>query len=180
MFSLFWMFFRIGLFSIGGGYAMIPLMQQELVGAGYMTLTEVTDMVAISQMTPGPVAVNAATFAGMRTMGVGGALVATLGVVLPCAVISMLAARYFFKAMDSQLVQGALYGMRPVVVALITAAMVTFASTALFAPSGHLDAGAVGIFAAVLILALVKDVSPSILILLSAALGLVFFAPSGV
>lgn len=180
MLSLFWIFFKIGLFSIGGGYAMIPLMQQELVHAGYMTLSEVTDMVAISQMTPGPVAVNAATFAGMRTMGVGGAVVATLGVVLPCAIVSMLAARFFFKAMDSRLVQGALYGMRPVVVSLITAAMIAFASSSLFAPAGGLDAASVVIFAVILALALVKNVSPTILIVLSAIAGLVFFAPKGV
>ena len=159
---------------------MIPLMQQDLVGAGYMTLSEVTDMVAISQMTPGPVAVNAATFAGMRTFGVPGAVVATLGVVLPCALISMLVARFFFKAMDSQLVQGALYGMRPVVVSLITAATIAIAATSLVSPSGGLDAWATLLFAAILALALWKDVSPAILFLLSAGAGLMLYAVAGV
>lgn len=177
MLALFWMFFKIGLFSIGGGYAMIPLMQQELVGAGYMTLSQVTDMVAISQMTPGPVAVNAATFAGMRLFGVPGALVATLGVVLPCALISMVVARFFFRSMDSKLIQGALYGMRPVVVSLIAAAVLSFATTSLYTPAGGLDAVSVLLFAAILALALWKDVSPVLLILASAAAGLVFFAP---
>lgn len=177
MLNLFWIFFRIGLFSIGGGYAMIPLIQQDLVGAGYMTLTQVTDMVAISQMTPGPIAVNAATFAGMNAMGVGGALVATIGVVLPCALISALVARFFFKSMDSALVQGALYGMRPVVVSLIAGAMITFAASSLIMPGGGLEPGAAAIFAGVFTLALVRETSPAVLFLLSALAGLGIYAP---
>jgi chromate transporter len=177
MLRLFFIFFRIGLFSIGGGYAMIPLIQQDLVGAGYMTLTQVTDLVAISQITPGPIAVNAATFAGMHTMGVAGAVVATLGVVLPCALISVVVARFFFSRMDSALVQGALYGMRPVVVSLIAGAMLTFAASSLLMPGGGLEAGAAVIFAGVFTLALVKETSPAVLFLLSALAGLAFYAP---
>ena len=115
---------------------MIPLIQQDMVGAGYMTVSQVTDMVAISQMTPGPVAVNAATFAGMNAMGVGGAVIATIGAVLPCALVSVIVARFFFRSMDSALVQSVLYGMRPVVVSLIAGVMITFAASSLFLPGG--------------------------------------------
>lgn len=76
-------FMKIGAFSFGGGYAMIPLFQKELVGHGWMLISEVADVVAISEMTPGPFAVNAATFAGTKMMGLSGALFATFGVVLP-------------------------------------------------------------------------------------------------
>ena len=89
-------FMKIGAFSFGGGYDMIPLFQKELVGHGWMLISEVADVVAISEMTPGPFAVNAATFAGTKMMGLPGALFATFGVVLPSVVITLIVARYFF------------------------------------------------------------------------------------
>jgi len=177
MFELFWLFFRIGLFSIGGGYAMIPLIQQDMVGAGYMTASQVTDMVAISQMTPGPIAVNAATFAGMNAMGVGGAVIATIGAVLPCALISVILARFFCRSMDSALVQSVLYGMRPVVVSLIAGVMITFAASSLFLPGGGMELGAAAIFAGIFTLALVRETSPAVLFLISALAGLLLYAP---
>lgn len=175
--ELFFMFFKIGLFSIGGGYAMIPLMQQELVGAKLMTMTEVTDMVAVSQMTPGPIAVNAATFAGMRVYGVLGAIVATVGVVLPCAIVSLVVAKFFFKKMYSPSVQGVLFGIRPTVISLIAGAMVTIAIPLLFTGPNIIDVRAMIIFIGVFCLAIIKDVSPFKLIALSALLGLIFYAP---
>lgn len=130
--TLFWIFCKIGLFTIGGGMAMLPLVQQELVARGYMTLSETVDMVAVSQMTPGPFAVNAATFVGMRMYGVGGAAVATLGVTLPSVIITLLVARFFFSFHKKSLVRGALAGVRPVVLALILAAALSVARESLF------------------------------------------------
>ncbi len=134
--QMFWIFFKIGLFSIGGGYAMIPLINSELVAYGFMTQLEVTDIVAISQMTPGPFAVNAATFAGVKAMGVYGGIVTTLGVVLPSFIISLLLAKYFFKFEDNILVRRAMWGLRPAVTGLIAAAAVLMALPALFGAEG--------------------------------------------
>ncbi len=83
IFEMMWVFFRIGLFTIGGGYAMIPLITEELVNHGWMTTTEIADIIEIAKMTPGPFAVNAATFSGMKVLGLGGAVAYTIGVILP-------------------------------------------------------------------------------------------------
>lgn len=129
--KMFWIFFKIGLFSIGGGYAMIPLINSELVAFGFMTHTEVTDIVAISQMTPGPFAINAATFAGVRTMGIYGGVITTIAVVLPSFLISLLLGKYFFKFEDNIIVRRAMWGLRPAVTGLIAAATVLMALPAL-------------------------------------------------
>ena len=125
-------FFKIGLFTIGGGYAMIPLIREELVTKGWMTATEIADVIAIAKMTPGPFAVNTATFAGMKIYGVGGAIACTAGVILPSLIITLLVARFFFTYNKHKLVQGALAGIRPVVVALIAYAVWNVASTTIF------------------------------------------------
>lgn len=129
--QMFWIFFKIGLFSIGGGYAMIPLINSELVAYGLMTHTEVTDIVAISQMTPGPFAINAATFAGVKILGVYGGIITTIGVVAPSFIISLILARYFFKFEDNIIVRRAMWGLRPAVTGLIAAAAVLMALPAL-------------------------------------------------
>lgn len=130
--QMFWIFFKIGLFSIGGGYAMIPLINSELVANGFMTHTEVTDIVAISQMTPGPFAINAATFAGVKIMGIYGGIITTVAVVLPSFIISLILAKYFFKFEDNIIVRRAMWGLRPAVTGLIGAAAVLMALPALF------------------------------------------------
>ncbi len=116
-------FFKIGLFTIGGGYAMIPLIKEELVTNNWMTTAEITDVIAIAKMTPGPFAVNTATFAGMKIYGLSGALMCTLGVILPSLIITTIVARFFFSYNKHRVVQGALSGIRPVVVALIAYAV---------------------------------------------------------
>lgn len=125
-------FFKIGLFTIGGGYAMIPLIREELVSNGWMTSVEIADIIAIAKMTPGPFAVNTATFAGMKIYGVAGAVTCTLGVILPSLIITAIVARFFFAYNRHKMVQGALSGIRPVVVALIAYAVWTVASTTIF------------------------------------------------
>lgn len=131
--KMLWSFFKIGLFTIGGGYAMIPLIREDLVSNGWMTATEITDVIAIAKMTPGPFAVNTATFAGMKIYGVGGAIACTFGVILPSLIITMIVARFFFSYNKHSLVQGALMGIRPTVVALIAYAVWNVASVTLFA-----------------------------------------------
>jgi chromate transporter len=137
--ELFLIFAKIGLFTIGGGLAMLPLIQQELIAKGYMTAQQTIDMVAIANMTPGPFAINSATFAGMQLYGVVGAAAATLGTIVPSLIICMIVARYFFKFVEAPQAQAVLSGIRPVVYALILSGMISICGTALF-PGGFLAA----------------------------------------
>ena len=121
--ELLWSFFQIGLFSIGGGYAAMPLIQHQAIDIhGWLTMQSFSDIMTISQMTPGPIAINAATFVGIQVAGVPGALVATFGCVLPSSIIvTILAFIYYrFKGLDA--VQSVLKGLRPAVVAMIATA----------------------------------------------------------
>ena len=121
--ELFWAFFQIGLFSFGGGMAALPLIQDQVVDVhGWLTLAEFTDLITISQMTPGPIAINASTFVGTQVAGFAGSVVATLGCVTPsCMIISILAFIYArYKNLD--LMQAILTGLRPAVVGLIATA----------------------------------------------------------
>ncbi len=132
MFDLFFAFFKIGAFTFGGGYAMMPLIQEELIHKrSWVTDEEVLDYYAIAQMTPGIIAVNTATFIGYKLRGLAGAIVATLGVVAPSIVIISLIATVFDSLMDFAVVQAAFVGIRIVVVALIASAVVTLARKSL-------------------------------------------------
>ncbi|WFR55979.1 chromate transporter [Anaerocolumna sp. AGMB13025] len=116
-------FFQIGLFSIGGGYAALPLIQNQVVELNkWMTMTEYTDMITISGMCPGPIAINASTFVGMQVGGMPGAIAATFGCVLPSSIIVLLLGYLYRKFRNLQLVQGILNGLRPAVTALIASA----------------------------------------------------------
>ncbi len=120
---LFWSFFQIGLFSIGGGYAAMPLIQNQVVEINqWLTLTEYTDLITIAEMTPGPIAINAATFVGTQVAGLAGAVVCTLGCIAPSCIIVSVLAYFYFKYKDLALMQGILSGLRPAVVALIGSA----------------------------------------------------------
>ena len=121
--QLFWSFFQIGLFSIGGGYAALPLIQAQVVDTyGWMTMTEFTDIITISQMTPGPIAINAATFVGTRIAGSAGAAVATFSCIFPSCIIVLTLAFIYYKYRNLTMVQGTLKGLQPAVVALIASA----------------------------------------------------------
>lgn len=123
---LFMSFFQIGLFSFGGGYAAMPLIRHQVVELHpWLTATQFTDIVTISQMTPGPIAVNSATFVGMQIAGLPGAVVATLGCVAPACVIVTVLAWLYYRYRSLKLMQGALAGLRPAVVAMIASAGVS-------------------------------------------------------
>ena len=128
---LFTMFFRIGLFGFGGGLAMLPLIFQSVQEFGIMTAEEFSNLVALSQVTPGPMAVNAATYVGFNYAGLPGALVATLGVCLPAFVLMMIVYHFVKKFNDSRVVQGIMSGIRPVTVALIGSAVIFVSETVL-------------------------------------------------
>lgn len=132
-FQLLWSFIQIGLFSFGGGYAALPLIQNQVVDLhGWLTLFEFTDVVTISQMTPGPIAINAASFIGTRMAGLPGAIVATFGCVLPSLIIVLSLAWFYFRYRSLRVMQGVLSGLRPAVVALIGSAGLSILFLALF------------------------------------------------
>ena len=116
-FQLFLSFLQIGAFSFGGGYAAMPLIQNQVVTLhGWLNPAEFTDLVTISQMTPGPIAINAATFVGTRIAGTPGALAATIGCVLPSCILVTLLAKIYLKYRNLSLIQGVLKSLRPAVV----------------------------------------------------------------
>ena len=135
--QLFLSFLQIGLFSFGGGYAAMPLIQDQVVSRyGWLSMAEFTDLITISQMTPGPIAVNSATFVGIRIAGIPGALVATFGCILPSCLIVSLLAYIYYKYKGVSAMQSVLACLRPAVVALIAAAGISILRVVLFADSG--------------------------------------------
>jgi chromate transporter len=129
--KLFLSFVKIGLFSFGGGYAMIPLIQREAAARGWLHATALVDIIAVAEMTPGPIAVNAATYIGYRTAGFAGSIVATAGVSLPPILLIFIIASYFFRFRDRPVISTVFYGVRPAVTGLIIAAAVFIAEVAL-------------------------------------------------
>ena len=124
--SLFMTFFKIGAFTFGGGYAMIPMIQKETVeNKKWLSDDDILDIVAIAETTPGPIAINAATFVGYKTAGAAGAVAATIGVVLPSFIIISLVALLYTAFKDNQTVKNAFWGIRIGVLALIGKALVT-------------------------------------------------------
>lgn len=122
-FELLWSFFQIGLFSIGGGYVAMPLIQHQVVDVHpWLTMTQFADIMTIAEMTPGPIAVNSATFVGIQVAGIPGAVVATVGCVLPSCVIVMTLAYVYYRFRGLTMVQGVLAGLRPAVIAMIASA----------------------------------------------------------
>ena len=175
--ELFLTFLKIGAFTFGGGYAMLPFMQQEVLVNNWMSEEELLNFIAVAESTPGPVAINMATFIGLQKGEIFGAICATLGVVLPSFVIIVLVAKFYTKYKNSFVVKGCLTGLRPVVVGLIAAAIISLGYGVFFPLGISLTAfdfqffASLVIFAIVVVLAL-KKVNPIYLILGSAGLGI--------
>ena len=174
--TLFLTFFKIGLFTFGGGYAMLPLVQAEIPARGWLTEEGLIDFIAVSESSPGPFAVNIATYVGTETAGLAGAVAATLGVVLPSFLIILLVAKGYEKFRENRLTRGVLTGLRPAVVGLIGAAILTVALT-VFLPAGFtavdwaLFGVSVVIFGVSLALLFGAKLHPIAVIAVSAALG---------
>ncbi|MCR1898885.1 chromate transporter [Irregularibacter muris] len=129
--QLFLTFFKIGLFSFGGGYAMLSMMQQEVVSINQWTsVPEFVDMVAISQVTPGPIAINMSTYVGYKIAGVLGSAIATLGCIAPSVIIMLIITRFFFKFQNNPYVENAFLGLRPTTIGLVAAAAILVAEGA--------------------------------------------------
>lgn len=183
---LFIMFFKIGLFTIGGGYAMIPIIRAEAVSNGWLTDEQLLDFIGISESTPGPIAINLATFVGIETGGIFGAITATLGVVLPSFIVILLIARYFHGMKENIYVQGALSGLRPAAVGLVAAAALSLSLTILLPAVSlrtvlstfpvQIEWKAVLITASALFVnRMKKGIHPIIIVLISALLGILLY-----
>ncbi len=119
---LFFIFFKVGLFTIGGGLAAIPLLQEEVLTRGWLSIEAFYDMVAVSESTPGPIGANIATYVGFSQLGVIGSVVATLGLVTPSVIIIILIAKYVMHYRDNKYVDAVFVGLRPAVTGLILTA----------------------------------------------------------
>ena len=186
-FELFYTFFLIGLFTFGGGYAMIPMIQEQVVGKGWITSDTLTDFIAISEVTPGPFALNISTFVGSHVGGAFGAVCATIGVILPSLIIIIVIAIIMNKFMKNRFVQGALGGVKPVVLALIlSTALVLFIKIVFF--GGHsingeftFDRRSFALLITLLLFTTIykrvnkKSVNPIMLLGLSALMGMIIF-----
>ena len=155
--QLFWSFFQIGLFSFGGGYAAMPLIQNQIVNInGWLDMNAFSDIITISQMTPGPIAVNSATFVGIQMGGIAGAVIATFGCILPSTIIAIVLAKLYYKYKEMLLMKGIMKGLRPAVVAMIASAGLSILTLSIWSGEAvsfaaeHIDFVAVGIFVAAL------------------------------
>lgn len=180
--TLFFLFFRVGLFTIGGGYAMIPLIKSELIVSGLFTVDNidviVADIIAIAQVTPGPFALNAATFIGMQNAGFLGAIISTAGVILPSLVITGTVAVFFSKLKSNKVIQDMFYAMRAVVAGLILATAAQMLCSQVFNIPGDfsIDFKAAGIFIAALIVLLKTKINPVFVVLAGGAAGFLLYA----
>lgn len=189
---IFWQLFisylKIGFFGFGGGYAMLSLIQNEIVVRhGWMTGSEFADIVAISQISPGPIAINSATYVGYTVGaqagtvwgGLLGAAIATVAVCLPALTIMLLLTRFFMRLRNNRLIEGAMRGMRPVVIGMIAAAALMLIAPHDGSPSerNFIDAWSWLLFGGVLV-GQWRKVNPILLILLAAVAGMVIYHPA--
>ncbi len=176
--ELFYTFFKIGLFTFGGGYAMLPLIQNEVAAHNWLTQEELINFVAVSESTPGPFAINISTYVGNQMAGIPGGICATLGVVMPSFIIILIVAQIFDRFKDNKIMQGCMTGLKPAVIGLIASAMLSMAQTVFF-PNGIMRSVlltpafyvSLVLFAVMSVLAL-KKVHPIIIICISAAVGI--------
>ncbi|MCR4594597.1 MAG: chromate transporter [Clostridiales bacterium] len=187
--TLLWTFFKIGLFTFGGGYAMIPLIQEEVVNKHHwIEEEELINFIAVSESTPGPFAINIATYVGNTVgytqygsvlAGILGAVCSTFGVVLPSLVIIILVAKFYEKFKKNKIVEGCMSGLRPAAIGLIASVIITLAITTFFGESLNTEIFtqytfylSLGLTIIMTMLAL-KKVNPILLIVISAAVGIV-------
>ena len=130
--KLFLTFFKIGAFTFGGGYAMLPFIQEEVLANKWLTDEEIVNFIAVSESTPGPFAINISTYVGMETGGFLGSVCATLGVVLPSFLIILIVAKFFSKFQNNSIVKGCMSGLKPAVIGMIGAAIVSAGKTVFF------------------------------------------------
>lgn len=171
--KLFIAFLKIGTFSFGGGYAMLPFIQAEIVEKNnWISINEFLDIIGISQMTPGPIAINSATFVGYKLFGVIGSFMATLGVITTSFILVAIISKMLEKFKESTIIKAALLGMRPILIALIIKAFLDLAK------ESYIDLKSLVITTIIGILLLNKKIKihPILVIVIAAILGLVFYS----
>jgi chromate transporter len=166
--SIFWSFFKIGPVTFGGGYAMIPLIEREVVDRRqWVSTKDITDVFAISESIPGAIAINSATFVGFRIAGIRGAIAAMAGVLLPTFLIVIALSILFLKVQDNPKIEAAFRGIRASIVALIVFAGYKIGQTAV------IDKTTLGTVIVTVVVLLVSHINPILIILLGAAAGIV-------
>ncbi len=190
---LFWEFFKTGLFAIGGGMATLPFLKNIGLATGWYSQTDLMNMLAVSESTPGPIGINMATYVGFTVAGIPGAVIATVGEVTPSIIVILIVAAMLAKFRDSKLVSNALYGLRPASTGLIAAACIDVVLQVLLRASSSTVSGSImkvfslvgslnwrGLALAAVLLVLTNWVKltkkwhPIVFIGLSAAVGVVF------
>ena len=183
--TLYWEFFKAGLFAVGGGLATLPFLRTMGEQFGWFTPQQLADMVAVSESTPGPIGVNMATYVGYTNAGIPGAVIATLGLITPSVIIILIIAKVLQKFRSNKYVDMGFYGMRPASTALITAALIGLMAVCLFGASGikgfaataSLSAKPLILFAALMVVTnikKIKDLHPIVFIAVSAVIGILF------
>ena len=180
---LFWSFFLVGLFSFGGGYAALPLIQEQVIEINsWLTPDEFADILTISQMTPGPISINASSFVGTKIAGIPGAIAATAGCVTPSCIIVLILAALYYRFKGLSMVQGIIKGLRPAVVALIASSGISILLTALFGTAdftfnlSDLDPAALGLFIASLFMLRRFKPDPIFVMLGAGIIGLIVYS----
>ena len=180
--DIFITFFQIGLFTFGGGYAMVPLVTDKALSKGWVTHNDLLDYIAVSSSTPGPFGINVATFIGMKEYGVPGAVMAVLGVMTPSFIIILITAKFLMKFMEYKGVKAAFTGLRPAVIGLMAASVITLAVTAFnvkiaFDFYKNINFTEILIFIIVFALSLIKKLKLDSykIIIVSAVLGILFY-----
>ena len=175
--QLVWSYLKIGFFGFGGGYAMLSLIHSEVVVRNeWLTNGEFSDIIAISQMTPGPIALNSATYIGYEVAGVLGSMVATTAVCIPALTLMMLLTRFFLKLHNNRYVQSVVLAMRPVVVGMIMSAALLLIFPHSDDGRSFIDGWSWLIFALALI-GSAKKINPILLIVVSGIAGVVIYWP---
>lgn len=184
--KLAFIFFKVGLFGFGGGYAILPMIFQEIQKFGMMSAAEFSNLVALSQMTPGPIAINASTYVGFKAAGLAGAIVATIAVIIPSLIIVHIVIAFLNKFRSSPVVMAVLNGIRPATVGLIASAVVFFSQTSIVKegflnsqmlkkPLNYISIPAVFIFVLTIVLTKKFKIGPITMTVLAALIGAFIF-----
>ena len=189
--KLFWTFFKIGLFTFGGGYAMLPLIQEQVIANKWLSEQEIVNFIAVSESTPGPFAINIATYVGSQVGGdysgnilftILGSACATLGVVLPSFIVILLVARFYQQFKNSHTVKGLMTGLKPAAIGLIASAVVSMASTvflanglslAIFKSTEFYVSAVIFVLCTFFVFFKPKKIPPVLIICIAATLGIV-------
>ncbi len=184
--QLFWEYFKVGLFAVGGGLATFPFLKELGARTGWFTQAQLADMLAVSESTPGPIGVNMATYVGFHIAGIPGAVIATLGLIAPSVIIILIIAKFLDKFRENRFVDNAFYGIRPASTAMITSALLGLLALCLFGAgsvSAMFTEGIVlspknwALFIGLLVITNIKklkDLHPLVFIAASAVIGIVF------